>query len=73
MTHVLNQAPALHKGESTTGTQEAPNAAAIVKDAAALLDPSVQPDTPYELPKISLLADGPPAPASVQGGPPDRH
>ena len=54
MTHVLNQAPALHKGESTTGTEEAPNAAAIVKDAAALIDSSIRPGTPYELSKISL-------------------
>ncbi len=54
MTHVLNQAPALHKGKSTTGTEEAPNAAAIVKDAAALIDSSIRPGTPYELSKISL-------------------
>lgn len=55
MTQALDQAPDLrHEGDSTTGIEDAPNAAAIVKDAATLIDSSIRPDTPYELTKISL-------------------
>ncbi len=56
MTHVLEQAPDRGPvGGSTTDIEEpAPKAAAIVKDAATLLDPSIRPETAYELPKMSL-------------------
>jgi hypothetical protein len=56
MTHVLDRAPKLGPViGSTAGIEEpAPKAAAIVRDAAALIDSSIRPDTPYELPKISL-------------------
>ena len=55
MTHVLDQASALgHKGDSATGMKDALNAAAIVTDAARLIDSSIRPGTPYELTKISL-------------------
>jgi hypothetical protein len=56
MTHILNRAPKLGPviGSTTDIEEPAPKAAAIVKDAATLLDPSIQPDTPYELPKMSL-------------------
>ena len=55
MTHLLDKALDLgSEGDGTTGVEGAPRAAAIVKDAATLLDPSIRPDTPYELTKISL-------------------
>lgn len=55
MTHLLDKALDLGpEGNGTAGIEEAPNAAAIVKDAATLLDPSIRPGTPYELTKISL-------------------
>jgi hypothetical protein len=55
MTHLLDKALNLGpEGGGTAGIEEAPKAAAIVKDAATLLDPSIRPDTPYELPKMSL-------------------
>jgi hypothetical protein len=55
LTHVLDRAPKLGPViGSTAGIEEAANAAAIVKDAATLLGPSIRPNTPYELPKISL-------------------
>ena len=55
MTHVLDKALNLGtEGDGTAGIKEAPKAAAIVTDAATLLDPSIRPGTPYELNKISL-------------------
>ena len=55
MTHLLDKPLALGpEGDGTAGIEEAANAAATVKDAATLLDPSIRPDTPYELPKMSL-------------------
>ena len=55
MTHVLDKAPGLRpEGDGTAGTEEAPNAAATVKDAATLLGPSIRPNNPYELPKMNL-------------------
>jgi len=56
MTHVLDRAPKLGPviGSTTDIEEPAPKAAAIVKEAATLLDPSIRPDAPYELAKISL-------------------
>lgn len=55
MTHLLDNALDLGpEGNGTAVIEEAPNAAAIVKDAATLLGPSIRPNTPYELPKMSL-------------------